>query len=161
MNDQQRIAAVVRQFQIDGELSGVVPYGSGHINDTYCVVFDRSGVSTRSIVQRINTTIFRNPAALMENIQRVTSHLAAKLAGEPDSALLTDWLAGFHREVGGIGQENLAAAVRDRLSFDGFTLWEKAGTPVALAGMSRIVAGMARVGPVFTPPGSLCRACLS
>jgi hypothetical protein len=86
MNDQQRIAAVVRQFQIDGELSGVVPYGSGHINDTYCVVFDRSGVSTRSIVQRINTTIFRNPAALMENIQRVTSHLAAKLAGEPDSA---------------------------------------------------------------------------
>jgi RimJ/RimL family protein N-acetyltransferase len=76
---------------------------------------------------------------------------APRVAGEPDSALLTDWLARFHREVPGVGQENLAAAVRDRLSFDGFTLWETAGAPVALAGMSRIVGGMARVGPVYTP----------
>jgi len=40
----------------------------------------------RFILQRINTGIFRNPIALMENIQRVTSHLAAKSAAEPESA---------------------------------------------------------------------------
>src|SRR5262249_53910776 len=34
--------------------------------------------------QRINHRIFKNPIALMENIQRVTAHLAAKLAGARD-----------------------------------------------------------------------------
>jgi Ser/Thr protein kinase RdoA (MazF antagonist) len=86
MNEQQRSAAVVRQFQIDGELSSIAAYGSGHINETYCAVFHSSGLAARYIVQRINTAIFKHPAALMENIQRVTSHLAAKLSGEPDRA---------------------------------------------------------------------------
>jgi len=65
--------------------SSATPYGSGHINDTYCAVFDQSGAPARIILQRINTGIFRNPAALMENIQRVTSHLAAQLDGQADS----------------------------------------------------------------------------
>ncbi|MGO9337374.1 MAG: phosphotransferase enzyme family protein [Terracidiphilus sp.] len=85
MNEQLRSAEVVRQFQIEGGLSAVAPYGSGHINDTYCAVFNDAGVPARYILQRINTAIFKNPAALMENIQRVTSHLASTLAGEPDS----------------------------------------------------------------------------
>jgi aminoglycoside phosphotransferase (APT) family kinase protein len=84
MNEQQSCAEAARAFQMNGELSSIAAYGSGHINDTYCAVFDQRGVPARFIVQRINTAIFKNPAALMENIQRVTSHLAAKLAGEPD-----------------------------------------------------------------------------
>ena len=41
----------------------------------------------------------------------------------------------------------------DRFSYGGFTLWEAAGQPVSLAGLSRPVAGQARLGPVYTPPG--------
>jgi len=84
MNEQHRSTEVVRQFQIEGELSAIAAFGSGHINDTYCAVFHQAGAPVRFILQRINTAIFKNPAALMENIQRVTSHLAAKLAGEQD-----------------------------------------------------------------------------
>jgi hypothetical protein len=84
MNEQHRSTEVARQFQIDGELSSIAAYGSGHINDTYCAVFNQAGVPVRFILQRINTAIFKNAAALMENIQRVTSHLDAKLAGVPD-----------------------------------------------------------------------------
>ncbi len=84
MTQEQNAAAVAGQFQIDGELSAATPYGSGHINDTYCVVFQQADRPTRYILQRINTHIFRNPVALMENIERVTSHLAAQLSGEPD-----------------------------------------------------------------------------
>ena len=62
------------------------PYGSGHINDTYRVAFDRAGMPARYIFQRINHRIFKNPVALMENIQRVTGHLREKLAGVTDSA---------------------------------------------------------------------------
>jgi len=84
MTENHRSAEVMRQFRIDGELSAIAAYGSGHINDTYCAVFDQCGSAVRFILQRINTAIFKQPLALMENIQRVTAHLAAKLAGVPD-----------------------------------------------------------------------------
>ena len=77
-------AAVARLFRIDGELAGVSAYGSGHINDTFSAVFDARGRTARYILQRINTHIFRNPVALMENVERITLHLAQKQAGEPD-----------------------------------------------------------------------------
>ena len=73
-------------FQIDGELIAVTPFGNGHINETYCAVFQQGSAQTRFILQRINTAIFQSPALLMENMQRVTTHLAAKLASEPDCA---------------------------------------------------------------------------
>ena len=67
---------VAQHFQIYGDFISAEPYGSGHINDTYCVVFHQAGVSVRYIFQRINHNIFKNPVALMENVQRVTTHLA-------------------------------------------------------------------------------------
>ena len=53
-------------------------YGNGHINDTFLVTMPRY------ILQRINTSIFRNPEELMENIENVTGFLREKLreAGE-------------------------------------------------------------------------------
>src|SRR5947209_6104797 len=78
------VRSVAREFQIYSEFVEAAPYGSGHINDTYCAVFDQAGARVRYILQRINHKIFTNPPALMENIQRVTSHLAAKLSHEED-----------------------------------------------------------------------------
>ena len=84
MNKLQHIGAVASQFEIPGEFLGATPYGNGHINDTWCVVFRQTGVPKRSILQRINRNVFTNPVALMQNIERVTSHLAAQVAGAPD-----------------------------------------------------------------------------
>jgi Ser/Thr protein kinase RdoA (MazF antagonist) len=86
MSKETSVAAVVRGFEIGGEFSGALPYGSGHINDTYKVLFLEGGVPHRYILQRINRNIFKRPVALMENIQRVTAHLAAQVANEPDSS---------------------------------------------------------------------------
>jgi aminoglycoside phosphotransferase (APT) family kinase protein len=85
MNLKHDIRAVAGHFQIDGEFQTAEPYGSGHINDTYCAVFNYKGTSARYILQRINHNIFKQPVMLMENIQRVTAHLAAKMNGAPDS----------------------------------------------------------------------------
>jgi hypothetical protein len=63
---------VARHFHICGDFLSAEPYGSGHINDTYCVVFDQGGTRVRYIFQRINQSIFKDPVALMENIARVT-----------------------------------------------------------------------------------------
>lgn len=81
---QHDVRAIARQFQIYGEFRSAEAYGSGHINDTYAVVFDQAGAPARYVLQRINHNIFKNPVALMENIQRVTAHLAGKLSGERD-----------------------------------------------------------------------------
>ena len=86
MNLKHDVRAVARHFQIAGEFLEAAPYGNGHINDTYRVVFDQAGTTTRYILQRINHNIFKDPAALMENIQRVTAHLARKAGGERDSS---------------------------------------------------------------------------
>ncbi len=84
MTSQPQAAEAALHFQIEGQLAAIAPYGSGHINDTFCAVFHLQGAPVRFILQRINTGIFKNPAALMGNIQRVTAHLAARLAAEPD-----------------------------------------------------------------------------
>ena len=78
------LGAVARQFQIGGEFLSAEPYGSGHINDSYCVTFNCKGAPARAIVQRINHQIFKHPVAMMHNIERVTAHLAAKVSGDPD-----------------------------------------------------------------------------
>jgi aminoglycoside phosphotransferase (APT) family kinase protein len=84
MKLKHNVGAVARQFLIPGQFLSAEPYGSGHINDTYCVVFDQAGARVRYIFQRINQRVFKNPVALMENISRVTAHLGAKFAGQPD-----------------------------------------------------------------------------
>ena len=84
LNGNHKVRAAALGFAIDGEFATAAPYGSGHINDSYCAVFQRNGTSSRYILQRINHHIFKNPVTLMENIERVTAHLAAQVAGLPD-----------------------------------------------------------------------------
>src|SRR5215469_8793035 len=86
MPEQYDVRAVARHFQIPGDYTIAALYGSGHINDTYCVNFDQSGAPVRYIFQRINHNVFNNPVALMENVQRVTTHLATKISGKLDAS---------------------------------------------------------------------------
>ena len=85
MSVNSSIGNVVANFQVVGKFVSAIPYGSGHINDTWCAVFDQSGSHVRFILQRINHIVFKNPCELMENIQRVTSHLAAQIEGQPEA----------------------------------------------------------------------------
>jgi Ser/Thr protein kinase RdoA (MazF antagonist) len=65
------------RFRISGALREAKPYGSGHINDTYLADYGAGG---RFIHQRINKRIFKDPAALMGNVERVLAHMEAKRA---------------------------------------------------------------------------------
>ncbi|MEO1236492.1 MAG: aminoglycoside phosphotransferase family protein [Planctomycetota bacterium] len=75
-------AAAAAAFAIPGELTDVVPYGSGHINDTYAVTFTHRGANRRYLLQRINHRVFRDVPALMSNISRVCAHARARLEAE-------------------------------------------------------------------------------
>ncbi|CAN5461282.1 phosphotransferase [soil metagenome] len=79
--DDLGLGLIASAFEVDGEFLGATACGSGHINDSYCAVFRQGDVPARYLLQRINHLIFTDPAALMENIQRVTSHLATQAVG--------------------------------------------------------------------------------
>jgi len=71
-------------FSVDGI---GIPYGGGHINDTYMADKD----NRRHLLQRINTDVFKKPDEVMSNIQRVTHHLRKKIraaGGDPDRETL-------------------------------------------------------------------------
>jgi len=78
--------AATGQFQFRGEVSALAPHGNGHINDTYLVTCRAPDTSMRYVLQHINRNVFRDPIAVMENIGRVTAHLGAQLADDPDRA---------------------------------------------------------------------------
>jgi hypothetical protein len=85
-------AAIVRHFQFEGDFLDAAPHGCGHINDTYAVRFRKAdGVIHRYILQWINHHVFKNPGALMQNIERVTAHLREKVVaagGDPERETL-------------------------------------------------------------------------
>ncbi len=73
---------VVRRFRAWGDFVEAVPYGAGHINDTFKVTFNMAGAPVHYLLQRINHHIFKDPRAVMDNIVRVTNHVRAKLAAD-------------------------------------------------------------------------------
>ena len=77
------VELVGRHFAVSGRYQGAAPCGSGHINDTYAATYRDGDTLHHYIHQRINHVIFRDPAAMMDNIARVTRHLQNRLAGEP------------------------------------------------------------------------------
>ncbi len=78
--------AAASQFEFSGEVLNLTPHGGGHINDTYLVTSQAQGATVRSILQHINRHVFRDPMVVMQNVERVTAHLAALAAGQPDDA---------------------------------------------------------------------------
>jgi Ser/Thr protein kinase RdoA (MazF antagonist) len=84
MNLPHDVQTLSRQFQLSGKYLSAEPYGSGHINDTFRVSYDRGGTVVHYLLQRINHQIFKNPPALMENVRRVTEHIRGKLAAKGD-----------------------------------------------------------------------------
>lgn len=75
---QEELHNICEKFIIYGDFIVGVPFGSGHINDTYQIACDQGGLRVHYILQRINTNVFSNPHKVMDNIDRVTAHLCRK-----------------------------------------------------------------------------------
>jgi len=83
----QKIAPIAAHFDLRGVLVDAEPWGSGHINNTYRLTVDQSGLAVHYILQGINQHVFPNVPKLMENIQRVTKHIAARNPQDSRAAL--------------------------------------------------------------------------
>ncbi len=83
MSNQIDLQEILNHFSYDSKIS---KYGNGHINYTYLTE------ESDYILQRINTNVFKNPQQVMDNIERVTTHLRKKIqafGGNPDRETLT------------------------------------------------------------------------
>ena len=81
----------MNNFEFSGTLTEIIPFGSGHINDTFRLTFDTEGGERKYILQRMNKGIFQKPVELMENVMGVTSFLRNKIekqGGDPDRETL-------------------------------------------------------------------------
>ena len=76
---KEAIENIITAFAIEGELQEYIPYGKGHINDTFRLMFRESHNSRYYILQRINRKVFKKPEELMENIVHVTEWLKKKI----------------------------------------------------------------------------------
>ncbi|MFF3950963.1 GNAT family N-acetyltransferase [Streptomyces sp. NPDC001902] len=76
---------------------------------------------------------------------------APRTATGGDLALLREWCTRFVTEAGSLGAD-LDAFIDERMSRGGWRLWTVGDEPVAMAAMTSVVAGTARLTPVYTPP---------
>jgi predicted GNAT family acetyltransferase len=77
---------------------------------------------------------------------------SARVATADDHALVARWYAQFWVDVDEPAGQDPDSWAESRIAYGGVTLWETPdGTPVAMAGVTRQVAGQVRVGPVYTP----------
>ena len=71
---------VIAAFDFPATLLGAVRYGSGHINDTFCLVCQpQEGKAIRFVLQGLSVAAFPRQDELMENFIGVTSHLRKKI----------------------------------------------------------------------------------
>ena len=77
---------------------------------------------------------------------------ASRRAEARDAQLVATWLRAFAAELDMPGAEAEASAVPVRIETGEYDLWEVDATPVSMANHTVPLAGVVRIGGVYTPP---------
>jgi len=79
---QAEVTDIASRFAVTGKLIAADRFSGGHINDSHLLTYQRAGRAVRFLLQRINDTVFPKRALVMDNIQRVTAHIAKALTSQ-------------------------------------------------------------------------------
>lgn len=85
-----KLKKIGEQFKFEGIVKEIRPLGEGLINETFFV--ETEGNNPNYILQQKNKNIFKDIPAMMDNIQKVTTHLKKKVVaqgGDPMREVLT------------------------------------------------------------------------
>ncbi len=104
--NENKLREITSRFALSAEPVEFTLCETGHINGTY---FVRCADGRRYVIQQINTSIFKRPNEVMENIVGVTGFLKRKITaagGDPERETMTviptvDGKNGFADEEGG------------------------------------------------------------
>jgi aminoglycoside phosphotransferase (APT) family kinase protein len=83
---QAEAQAALSRFAASGRLLSLEPFPRGLINHSWVARLEGRDGERRYLLQQINRHVFRRPEHVIENMQRITRHLAARIArgGEGD-----------------------------------------------------------------------------
>jgi len=77
---QELVAAIGGRFAVEGKFIECLEIPTGHINTTYRVSYQQDdGSIRRYILQAINRNVFKDPFAVMRNVETVTRHINARV----------------------------------------------------------------------------------
>ena len=72
----EKLQTIGKAFRLPGRLYAYDAIKTGNINSTFKVTYRTEDGRLKSyIVQKINTMVFKNPEEIMENIDKVTTHI--------------------------------------------------------------------------------------
>jgi serine/threonine protein kinase len=78
------ISGIFSEFRTGTGFKSAIRIGSGHINDTYRIRTENRGLNY--VLQRINTSVFKDIPGLMKNIELVVQYIENKIiSGHPDA----------------------------------------------------------------------------
>ena len=75
MDTKEKLAYILKQFRIEGEIVVYRWIPSGHINTAYYVAIYNGKEMYQFLVQRVNTYVFQDPVGMMRNIELLTEHV--------------------------------------------------------------------------------------
>lgn len=78
---ENKLRQVCDIFCIEGTYVSYEEITVGNVNRTYKVDFAQNGEQRSYVVQRLSSVAFKDPIAVMDNIDRVTEHIRAKKPG--------------------------------------------------------------------------------
>jgi hypothetical protein len=73
------------------------PYGSGHIHETFLLTKKSGENFQKFILQRFNSSVFREPEKVLNNIRKITSHLN-NLGGKDSDTLYLSMVPALNNE---------------------------------------------------------------
>lgn len=79
-NKISNVNELLNAFVFEGEFVKTSQLFDGHINNTYVFDFDNGDEINRYLVQELNTYVFKQPEALMNNVVSVTEYMRKKIA---------------------------------------------------------------------------------
>jgi len=85
------IKNILDSFEFKGDFVSCKVFGSGHINTTYLASYNEAGLENKYVLQKVNSNVFKDVDALMDNVFAVTSFLREKIkenGGNPDRETL-------------------------------------------------------------------------
>jgi len=83
----EKVIEIAKHFQFEGDVTDARRWGSGHINDTFLLTYQRTEEEpAKMILQHMNKNVFPKPVEVMENVMGVTNFLRKKIeaaGGDP------------------------------------------------------------------------------
>lgn len=83
--DIKTLKAIGDKFRLPGKIYSYKLLTNGNINSSYLVTYKQDKTVKSYLFQQVNTYVFKAPAEIMENIEKVTSHIRGK---SPDGVSL-------------------------------------------------------------------------